>query len=115
MRQNGGLRAPNGNITTFQVNGLPTIARGINDSGQIVGFVYYPTNANPSTWVHKGFVTTLVGMIGFEAVNIPDAELLEYPGAPQTYLEGITNAGEIIGYWSDGANSHAFIATPSPK
>ena len=112
MRQNGWLRAPNGDVTIFKVNGLPTIARGINDSGQIVGFVYYDNG------IHKGFITTLVGRPGFEAVTIPDAELLEYPGAFATYLEGITNTGEIAGWWtsdSTGTNSHGFIATPSSQ
>jgi hypothetical protein len=112
MRQNGWLRAPNGDVTIFKVNGLPTIARGISDSGQIVGFVYYDSG------IHKGFITTLVAGPGFEGVSIPDAELLEYPGAFATYLEGITNTGEITGFWtpdSTGNNGHGFIATPLSK
>ena len=103
----GWLRAPNGDITLFQVNGLPTSARGINDSGQIAGFVNYPSG------IHKGFVTTLVGAPGFEAVSIPDADLVEFPGTTATFLEGITNTGEIAGFWSDGQTYHGFIATPS--
>lgn len=105
--RNGWLRAPNGDITFFQVNGVGTNARGINDSGQIAGFVNYPSG------IHKGFVTTLTGAPGFEAVSIRDAELLEYPGALATYIEGITNTGELAGFWSDGQTWHGFIATPS--
>jgi uncharacterized membrane protein len=109
----GWLRASNGDVTTFRVNGGGTAARGINDSGQIAGFVTDPLSGHI-----KGFVTTLGGTVGFEAVSIPDAELIEYPGATRTYLEGITNAGVIIGFWSDqpfpSQSYHGFIATPLP-
>jgi uncharacterized membrane protein len=109
----GWLRALNGDITTFSVNGHGTAARGINDSGQIAGFVTDPISGNI-----KGFVTILGGAPGFQAVSISDAELIEYPGATRTYLEGITNAGVIIGFWSDqpfpSQSFHGFIATPLP-
>jgi hypothetical protein len=66
----------------------------------------------------KGFVTTLGAAQGFQAVTISDGDLIEYPGAMRTYLEGITNAGVIIGFWSDqpfpSQNYHGFIATPLP-
>ena len=109
----GWLRAPNGDITTFMVNGHGTAARGINDSGQIAGYV-----VDPDSGLIKGFVTTLSGAPGFEAVSISDAELIEYPGAMRTYVEGITNAGTIIGFWSDqpfpSQSFHGFVATPLP-
>jgi len=105
----GWLRQLNGDITLFQVNGLSTLARGINDSGQITGWVI------PMPGQGRLFVTTLVGAPGVEAVSIPDAELLEYPGAPLIFPEGITNTGEIAGIWSDGQTQHGFIATPSRK
>jgi hypothetical protein len=107
----GWLRQPNGDITLFQVNGLATIARGINDSGQITGWVA----AFPIPGETRIYVTTLVGAPGFEAVSIQDAELFQYPGVEGNLAEGITNTGEIAGFWSsDGLQtSHGFIATPS--
>jgi uncharacterized membrane protein len=107
----GWLRQPNGDITLFQVNGQATLARGINDAGQITGWVA----AFPIPGQQRIFVTTLVGAPGFEAVSIPDAELLEYPGAGGNNAEGITNTGEIAGLWTDdgGQTHHGFIATPS--
>ena len=112
--KNGWLRAANGDVTIFRVNGNGTAARGINDSGQIAGFVTDPVSGHI-----KGFVTTLVPAGGFQAVTVPDAELIEYPGATRTYVEGITNAGAIIGFWSDqpfpSQSFHGFIATPLPQ
>jgi len=109
--KNGWLRAPNGDITQFRVNGHGTAARGINDSGQITGFVIDPLTSHI-----KGFVTTLGGAPGYQDVTIPDAELIEYPGATRTYLEGITNAGVLIGFWSNDVfpsqSFEGFIATP---
>jgi hypothetical protein len=109
--RNGWLRAPNGDITQFKVNGHPTAARGINDTGQIAGFVI-----DPVTSIIKGFVTTLGGAPGYQDVAIPDSELIEYPGAARTYLEGITNEGALVGFWSNdlfpGQSFDSFIATP---
>jgi probable HAF family extracellular repeat protein len=39
---------------------------------------------------------------------------LDVPGATDTVIEGISNAGEITGYFTDAnANTHGFFATPS--
>jgi hypothetical protein len=105
----GFLRAPSGAVTYFRVNGEETSARGITDSGQIAG-----------TALDSGFVTTLAGL-PYEAITIPNAALLAFPGAVQTTPEGITNGGDIVGIWTeflggdpnDLANYklHGFIAT----
>ena len=50
----GYLREPDGSITLFRVNGLPTAPRGINDAGLITGFV--SVNGVP-----KGFVAACLG------------------------------------------------------
>lgn len=43
---------------------------------------------------------------------MPDAQLLNAPGAINTEAQGISNAGQIVGVWDDGAVVHGFIATP---
>ena len=91
------LREPDGTINPFQVGGLPTRARGINDSGLITG------------WVSDG-----AGIHAFVA-NSTGYELLDAPGAVLgTFGEAINNAGQIAGNWqgADGA-LHGFIATPA--
>jgi hypothetical protein len=96
----GFLRAAKGAITYFRVNGEDTTARGITDSGLVTGAVS-----------GMGYVTTLAGL-PYESIGIPAAQLLAYPGALTTTPEGITNAGDIVGIWSDAAGDlHGFIAT----
>lgn len=91
------LREPDGTINSFQVGGLATRARGINDSGLIAG------------WVSDG-----AGIHAFVASS-SGYELLDAPGAVLgTFGEAINNAGQIAGNWqgADGA-LHGFIATPA--
>jgi len=125
------LRNTNGTITFFRVNSSPTRARGITDSGRIVGFI---SNAQGN----HGFVGSLAGLPA-SGQNITDVELLDVPSSwarpgyviTSTFAQGINNAGVIVGAWSeclatvaadplgdcgDPANgrSHGFIATPIP-
>lgn len=103
----GFLRDMSGALTYFQVNGQPTSARGISDSGQVTGYV-------SSEGILKGFVTTLEGA-PYEAITISRFKLLAFPSATLTEVEGITNAGDIVGIWIDAfGNEHGFIATPLP-
>jgi hypothetical protein len=104
--QYGFLRDKFGTITLFRVNSSRTRGRGITDSGQIVGFISTPAG-NAS-----GYVGTLAGLPG-PGQNIPDAVLLDAPGALNTYAQGISNSGMIVGSWDDGAVSHGFIAKPT--
>ena len=90
----GFLRNTNGAITVFQVNGVCTRARGINDSGQIAGWT---RPCAPGAHV-SGFVGTLVG---------PSFQTLNVPGATDTFAQGINNAGQIVG----SADSDGFIAS----
>ena len=104
----GFWRSASGAITYFQVNGMVTEARGITDSGLITGAVESGITA-------KGFVVSLGGS-PYESITVPAAELLEMPGATVTFPEGISNAGNIVGNWTDtGGNLHGFIATPLKK
>jgi len=99
----GFLRAANGAVSYFRVNGRSTAARGITDSGLITGFVSVGSGAN------KGFVITLAGL-PYESIN---TTLLEFPGALSTIPEGISNAGAIVGIWNAASGpSRGFIAMP---
>lgn len=99
----GWLRAADGSISFFQVNGQRTRARGINDAGFIAGFV------NDSGKI-KGFVVKLDGS-PCESLTVAGSDLLEFPGFNRLFPEGITNSGVIVGSVDD-PNLHGFIATP---
>ena len=101
------VRNADGRVTFFRVNGVPSRARGISDSGVITGFLNDPTTT------YKGFVTTLQGSSTYEAVSIPDASLLANPLGGITYAQGIVNNSVVSGTAVDTAGIwHGFIATP---
>lgn len=102
----GWLRKKDGSILYFQVNGLRTVARGINDAGLIVG-----QTADPSSFELKGFVVKRP-KTNCESITVGAADLLQFPGALQTFPEGINNSGDVVGIAFDLDDSqHGFIAT----
>jgi uncharacterized membrane protein len=104
FRRYGWLRAPDGAVTYFDVNGWRTNARDITDPGTIAGWVF-----DSDTGVTKGFITELDGT-QCQSITIPDSDLLALPGGTLTVLQGIKNSGEVVGNDLDGNQS--FIATP---
>ena len=93
----GFVRSPDGSITTFNPpSARNTYARGINDSGQIVG---YSESAGP----YHGFLRS------------PSNRFTEvmYPGSGQTWAISINNNGVIAGYYADSSNFHGFIRDAS--
>lgn len=105
----GWLRASNGFVTFFLVNGHATQARGINDAGYIAGTVYGDDGRQ------RGFITRLNGTTHCESVSIPASRLIEFPGNDATILEGISNGGGVVGITESFADrvDHGFIATPN--
>jgi uncharacterized membrane protein len=110
----GWLRAPDGSITYFQVNGKYTEARGINDAGFIAGSVI-----DHETEIRRGFVVQLSASSRCESITIPASELLEFPGFDATIPEAITDKGVVVGIVfnnsdmnSSGLAYHSFVATP---
>ncbi|HEX7272574.1 MAG TPA: hypothetical protein VF420_10535 [Casimicrobiaceae bacterium] len=100
----GYLRNKDGSLIYFQINGARTAARGITDSGVITGYV-------DTAGGQAGFVTTLASSPSFQAITIPAAQLLIFPGSPFTNPEGIANDGTIVGLWVDTDGfPHSFIA-----
>jgi probable HAF family extracellular repeat protein len=112
-----------------------TVAKGINDSGEIVGFggsqgfldiggVFSPIN-------YPGAISTAANGInngGLIVGSYEDASgiyhgfldnggvfsAIDVPGAMGTYAEGINNSGDIVGYYFDSSgNAHAFLDAPS--
>jgi hypothetical protein len=108
--QYGFVRAADGTVTLFRINGAWTRARGITDAGLITGYLTeFGVGEN-------GFAFMLPALGGgFQALTIPETELLSvpFPGATDTLAEGIGNTGHIVGNWLLQHDAgHAFIATP---
>lgn len=102
----GWLREKDGTVLLFQVNGLRTAARGINDAGKVVGFT-----SDPFTGQTKGFVIN-APEVNCEVVPVDVSDLLQFPGSDNTIPEAITNSGDIVGIYIDEfQNTRAFIAT----
>jgi probable HAF family extracellular repeat protein len=79
-------------LTAFGYPGaLQTIATGINDSGQIVGYYYDGTALN-------GFVDT-AGVFATFA----------YPGVLVTWATGINNSGQIVGAFNNGSEWQGYL------
>ena len=108
------LRDKSGSIALFRINATLTRARGISDAGKITGQVF-----DPSTGAFLGFVGKLdlqPGLPGVQFLTAPPVELLVVPGVLSTIVQGINNAGTIVGSTDDGAGfSRGFIATPLPS
>ena len=111
--QYGYLRAANGIVTYFRINGVDTYARGISDEGKIVGYF----GALPFPQV-TGFVIDVKALhsskppaAGFFALAIPARNQLQIPGAIGTLPQGISIEGVVSGTFVDGSgDAHGFIA-----
>src|SRR5215831_17435643 len=88
----GSWAAPIYTFTTFAVPGaFDTVAFGINDAGQIVGYF--------STTGRHGF---LKDGATFTTIDVP-------AGANFTELHGINDAGQIVGVFRDATGQHGFL------
>jgi probable HAF family extracellular repeat protein len=75
---------------------LETVANGINDAGQVVG--YYGDISGT-----HGFLLDVDGSY----------TTIDLPGARETIPSGINDAGQIVGSYVDaGGTHHGFLATP---
>jgi hypothetical protein len=100
----GWVRTADGDVTYFRVNGGNTAARAINDAGQIGGFVN-----------GRGFVVELDGT-QCQEITIAEEDMILFPGADYTFVQGLSNAGVISGAYGtfDGGTNieRGFVATP---
>jgi probable HAF family extracellular repeat protein len=89
-----------GNYSQFSIPGAPgALVSGVNPAGTaVVG--YY----NPSSEVAAGFV-----------YQNKTLTTLQFPGSNVTYAYGISDAGEVVGTFTDASfNEHGFTWTPAP-
>ena len=108
----GWLRTQQNAVSYFTVNGMPTSARGVDDSGTVAGFFTKTATDETETDERLGFVTVLSGT-PCQDITINEEDLLVFPGAKETFPQGITNSGVIAGQFTDQDDvSHGFIARP---
>ncbi len=88
--------------------GFGTVATGINNAGQIVG---YYTVSLPGTLVYHGFVYSGGS---YTTVDDPQATILgpDFPNGTLAY--GINDAGQIVGSYFDANGQHGFLAVQQP-
>jgi probable HAF family extracellular repeat protein len=97
----------------FIFNGKPvavTQAFGCNDNSEIVG-----TFTDSAGHVH-GFLTA------FNGVNFIDFDVFDAPGSQQklafgvqgTLINGVNDAGDLVGFFSDGTKVHGFVYFVQP-
>jgi uncharacterized membrane protein len=105
----GFIRAPSGFVAIFTVDGYPTSARGITDAGTITGFVAVGND-------EVGFVIPAPKRAGFQTLRVPAKDFVRFPGAADTFPEGISDDGTLAGFWTDASGtSHGFIAAPCSR
>jgi hypothetical protein len=84
-----------------------TIAAGINDHGAIVGTLNLDQTGLPQNADHKGYLKDR------GQVTSPAYELVSYPGAPETFANGINDAGTVVGNYharrGDVTSARAFV------
>jgi probable HAF family extracellular repeat protein len=100
----GSMLYNNGVFTRINVPGsFATLANGINDAGQIVG--YYFVGGEPGPFLQHGFV--LENGV-YTTIDVPGSI-----GATGIY--GINNAGQIVGTFIDNDRGFGFLGTPVPE
>ena len=86
-----------------------TIGAGINDHGTIVGTLNVDQTGLPQNADHKGYIKRR------DQVSVPAYQLVSYPGAPETFGNGINDAGTVVGNYhargGDVTSSRSFIRT----
>jgi hypothetical protein len=99
-----------GTVSYFQINGLDTRARGINDNGVIATFANFPGG------VLRTYAATSAG---FEEIVVPNASYAgscanSTVGIQGAGPEGLNNAGQVSGLFSDtNCVEHGYIASPA--
>jgi len=108
---NGFMRDATGNFTKIHFpNSVGTIARGVNDSGDVVGWYIVVTNPNTLAIAVHAFLLSKGVYTSFD-----------FPGATATIANGINEQGEIAGSYTTNAvtinsllgdrfnNSHGYV------
>ncbi|HTW64922.1 MAG TPA: hypothetical protein VME17_09920 [Bryobacteraceae bacterium] len=98
-----------GTFTSFDdPNGADTMFLGINASDMIAGS--YLDGAGETEGLVFDYLTD-----SFQTVDDPLASNMAAFGVDGTTINGINNAGDLVGFYSDGTNVDGFLATPTPE
>jgi hypothetical protein len=89
-------------------NGTNTQLFGLNNTGLAVGS--YVDGAG----VNEGFVYNILTNT-YETVDDPNNSATAAFNVTGTFINGVNDAGELVGFYSDGTNVDGFAATPVPE
>ncbi len=88
-------------------NGTNTSFFGLNNNGWLVGTFATATqtngvvyNLNTKTWL---------------TVNDPNASSTPAFGVSGTFINGVNDLGDLVGFYSDGTHVNGMLATPTPE
>jgi hypothetical protein len=87
-----------------------TVTTGINDSGVVVSS--FKKEKDTEAGVMHGYVDIVRRSSNDEVEPISQA-ILDVPGAKDTWLRGVNNKNQIVGYYYDGNVYHGFLWTPA--
>jgi hypothetical protein len=99
-----------GTFTSFDdpnANGNTTFL-GLNDNGLVVGS-FVDANGMTNGLVFNSLSST------WQTVNDPLSSPNPAFDVTGTTINGINNAGQLVGFYSDGTNVNGFLATPTPE
>ncbi len=88
-------------------NGTNTSFFGVNNKGLVVGsFV----NASGNNGLVYNLMTNT-----WQTVNDPNQSFTAAFGVSGTFINGINDAGDLVGFYSDGTHVNGMLATPVPE
>jgi hypothetical protein len=98
-----------GTFTSYNdPSGSDTMFLGINSSDEVVGSYMAASGETEGLLFNLGTNT-------FQTVNDPFGSLDPAFGVTGTTINGINNAGDLVGFYSDGTNVNGFLAVPTPE
>ena len=99
----------NGNFVTLDdPNGSNTSFFGLNNKGQAVG-TFVDANDRTNGFLYDATMNT------WQTIDDPLASANAAFGFSGSALNGINDKGQLVGFYSDGANVNGFLATPTPE
>jgi len=88
--------------------GTSTMILGLNDNGEAVGN-YTDAAGNTHGFVYDWLTNT------WQTVDDPSASQTAAFNVAGTTVNGINDAGTLVGFYSDGTNVNGFVASPVPE
>lgn len=88
-------------------NGTNTSFLGLNNDGQVVGAF---TDANGTNGLVYDIATHT-----WQTVNDPNQSFTSAFGVSGTFINGINDRGDLVGFYSDGTHVNGLLATATPE